>query len=478
MSDAQSIVKNASIVVISEIASRAISFVLIIILAKFFGDAGLGKYSFIFAFVGIFSILSDFGISGLMTREVARDKTKTEKYIANVLGFKIVLCIITILLPSSIIFFTDESFEIKAGVLLAGFSQAFYYLSYPFRNVFNAYERQFYHAMYSLVERIVAFVLGVAALYLGYGLLGFIIVLVFSNLVSLIYSYAVTLKKFSRVAIEFDIKFLKETVKGSLPFWFTTLFITIYFKIDTVMLGFMKGFEPTGWYNASYKIIDALSLIPLSIGMVLFPVMSRYYKEREKYLQILYVKVVYYLFILALPIAVGIAMTSQRIILFVYGNSFENSAASLQILVWALLFIFVNYIIGSLLNSIDKQILFTYTTGFCAILNVGLNFLLIPKYSYIGAAIATVLTELVNFIVLFSLISKEGYNLPRLAQLLKPVLASFLMGILLLYTKEYHLFIIVPLSAAFYFGIMFLIKGVGKEEINLARLLLKNDKNQ
>ena len=212
--------------------------------------------------------------------------------------------------------------------------------------------------------------------------------------------------------------------------------------------------------------------------MVLFPVMSRYYKEREKYLQILYVKVVYYLFILALPIAVGIAMTSQRIILFVYGNSFENSAASLQILVWALPFIFVNYIIGSLLNSIDKQILFTYTTGFCAILNVGLNFLLIPKYSYIGAAIATVLTELVNFIVLFSLISKEGYNLPRLAQLLKPVLASFLMGILLLYTKEYHLFIIVPLSAAFYFGIMFLIKGVGKEEINLARLLLKNDKNQ
>ena len=189
-------------------------------------------------------------------------------------------------------------------------------------------------------------------------------------------------------------------------------------------------------------------------------------------------KVFYYLFVLALPIAVGITMASQRIILFVYGNSFENSTISLQILVWALLFIFVNYIIGNLLNSIDKQILFTYTTGFCAILNIGLNFLLIPRYSYIGAAIATVLTELVNFIILFSLISKEGYNLPRLAQLLKPVLASFLMGILLLYTKEYHLFIIVPLSAVFYFSIMFLMKGIGKEEINLVRLLLKNDKNQ
>ena len=93
-------------------------------------------------------------------------------------------------------------------------------------------------------------------------------------------------------------------------------------------------------------------------------------------------------------------------------------------------------------------------------------------------SVTIVPSNISNFIILFSLISKEGYNLPRLAQLLKPVLASFLMGILLLYTKEYHLFIIVPLSAAFYFGIMFLIKGVGKEEINLARLLLKNDKNQ
>lgn len=478
MSDAQKIVKNTSIVVISEIANRSISFVLIIILAKFFGDAGLGKYSFIFAFVGIFSILSDFGISGLMTREIARDKTKTEKYVANALGFKVILCLITILLPSIIIFFTDESPEIKIGVLLAGFSQAFYYLSYPFRSVFNAYERQFYHAMYSLVERIVAFALGITVIYLGYGLLGFVTVLVFSNLISLIYSYIVTLKKFARVSIEFDIKFLKEAIKTSLPFWFTTLFITIYFKIDTVMLGFMKGFEPTGWYNASYKIIDALSLIPLSIGMVLFPVMSRYYKQQEKFLQILYVKVFYYLFILALPIAVGITMASQRIILFVYGGSFQNSTISLQILVWALLFIFVNYIIGNLLNSIDKQILFTYTTGFCAILNIGLNFLLIPKYSYIGAAIATVLTEFVNFIILFSLISKEGYKLPMFAQLLKPVLASFLMGILLLYTKEYHLFIIAPLSAVFYFGIMFLTKGIGKDEVNLVRLLLKNDKYQ
>ena len=476
MSNAQRIVKNTSILLLTEIASRVLSFFLIIIIARYLGDIGLGKYSFIFAFVGIFSIISDFGISGLMTRDIAKNKFLTKKYVDNVFAFKVFLSIFTAFVPFVFMIFTEKSFDIKTGVLLAGISTSFYYLAYPFRNVFIAHEKQVYHAIYNITERVVAFVLGITVLYLGYGLIGFLVILVVSNFISLIYSYFIVSEKFSKVGFEFDFRFLKNALKKSLPFWFTTIFMTFYFKIDTVMLGFMKDFQATGWYNAAYKIIDALTSIPFIILIAVYPVMSRFHGKQEKFLQILYKKTFYYLFMLGFPLAVGVTLVADRIILFAYKSSFENSTIALQILIWALMFIFVNYLMGYLLNSIEKQILFTYSTGFCAALNIALNFMLIPKFSYIGAGIATVLTEFANFLILFHLTSKAGYKLNLSILLYKPIIASIPMVILLSYLKVLPLFVLIPLAIILYFLVLYIVKGVGKEEINLIKAMIKKQK--
>ncbi|MDP3766294.1 MAG: flippase [Nanoarchaeota archaeon] len=473
MSDAQRIAKNTSVLMFAELITRSLSFFLVIIIARHLGDVGLGKYSFIFAFVGIFYIISDFGVSTLMARDIAKNKLLAKKYIDNVFAFKIFLSIFTIIIPLIIILFTDKSFDIRIGVLLAGISTSFNYLAYPFRNVFVAYEKHVYHAIYSTIERVIAFVLGATVLYLGYGLLNFLMVLVISNLISFVYSYVAVSKKFSKVGFEVDIAFLKKILKESLPFWFTMIFITFYFKIDTVMLGFMKGFQPTGWYNAAYKIIDALSAIPFIVVLAIYPAMSRFHKVQEKFLQLLYQKSFYYLFALGLPLAIGVTIIAYRLILFVYKGSFTNSAVALQILIWALVFIFVNYVMGYLLNSIGKQILFTYSTGFCALLNIALNFLLIPKYSYIGACFATVFTEFVNFLILFYMTSKSGYHLNLLSLLYKPVLASMPMVALLFYLKNLHLLVLVPSAIILYFVILFFIGGIGKEEVNLVKSVIE-----
>lgn len=473
MLESQKLAKNTTILLASEIINKVLSFFLIIIIARYLGDVGLGKYSFVFAFVGIFYIISDFGISMLMTREVAKDRLLTKKYTDNVFTFKVIIAVFTILVPFMIILLTEKSFDVRIGVLIAGIAMSLNYMAYPFRNVFLAHEKQIYHAVYSIIERIIAFTLGIVVLYLGYGLLSFLMVLVLSNFVSLIYSYLVVSKKFTKVGFELDINFLKGALKKSLPFWFTLIFMTFYFKIDTIMLGFMSGFQVTGWYNAAYKIIDAFTAIPFIIAIVVFPVMSRFHKNKEKFLQLLYKKSFYYLFMLGLPLAVGTTLIAGRIILFVYKSAFENSTIALQILIWAVMFIFVNYIMGYLLNSIEKQVLFTYSTGFCALLNVALNLILIPKYSYIGASIATVLTECLNFMILFYLTSKEGYKLNLLSIFYKPVLATIPMAALLFYLKSVHLLILIPSTIIFYFAILFFIGGIGKEEVSLVKSIIK-----
>src|SRR3989344_3478621 len=128
MSTARIIIKNTGILFLGEVISRLLSFFLIIIIARHLGDVGLGKYSFVFAFVGIFSIFSDFGTNTYMIRELSRDRSLAVKYFGNAFIFKLAVSTIAILLPVIFIFLTRQPQEIKIGILLAAVSMFAYYM--------------------------------------------------------------------------------------------------------------------------------------------------------------------------------------------------------------------------------------------------------------------------------------------------------------------------------------------------------------
>src|SRR3989338_7316110 len=308
MSNAKLIVKNTGILFSGEIISRVLSFFLIIIIARYLGEVGLGKYSFVFAFVGIFSLLSDFGTTILMTREISRNASLAKKYLGKIFVFKLVIGLVATLLSVIVIIFTSQSLEIKTGVLLAAIAMLTYYLAFPFKAVVNAFEMQSYQSLHILSERVIAFILGFFVLYKGYGLTALLIVLVLSNASSWFIIYKLVSKNIVKLQPKLDFPFIKSFLKKSFPFWFTTIFMTIYFKIDTVMLSFMKGYGVTGWYNASYKVIDALSFIPFVVITAIFPAMSKFYKKSNNLLYILYEKSFYYLALLAIPLGIGMTL--------------------------------------------------------------------------------------------------------------------------------------------------------------------------
>ena len=181
MSTAKRIVKNAGVLIIGEVLSRILSFILIIMIARQFGEVGLGQYSFIFAFVGLFSVFSDFGTSVLMTRELSKSTSKAKEFFAKSLGLKIIISIFATILPIVFILFTGQSSEIKIGVILASIAMLMYYLALPFRAIVNAYEAQIYQSIYGFSERLVAALLGIYVVWNGYGLLPLVLVFIASN---------------------------------------------------------------------------------------------------------------------------------------------------------------------------------------------------------------------------------------------------------------------------------------------------------
>lgn len=152
---------------------------------------------------------------------------------------------------------------------------------------------------------------------------------------------------------------------------------------------------------------------------------------------------------------------------------YSPSVTALQILIWASVLSFINYTPATYFNSIDKQRTLMMFTFVGAILNLILNFILIPQFSYKGAAVATVSTELVVGLLLIS----NMHRIQNLSSLLrdlifKSLIAGAVMGIFLLIFQNCTLILLILFAAILYFTALYIINGFEKEDISLLNQVL------
>jgi len=141
-----------------------------------------------------------------------------------------------------------------------------------------------------------------------------------------------------------------------------------------------------------------------------------------------------------------------------------------QLLIWSLVFIFVNAAFVRLFESTNKQVIVTKITGLMVIVNVAINLVLIPKFSYVGASIAILLTESIALVLLFFLAERELYVLKKTelaSVVLKIIGASVVMGLFVAYFHTLNLFLVIVLASMLYFGTLYVVKGIEKEDIIL-----------
>ncbi|MFH1590456.1 MAG: flippase [archaeon] len=475
MKEPQRIVKNVSVSFIANILDRVIGFVIILLIARFLGDEGLGVYSFAFAFVELFSLFIDFGSDTLTHKEVARKHSAAKDMIGAIVSMRVVLGTLFIVVLPVIVFLVTRDDTAKVWiVLLAGLALLFDRLKYSFTAVFVAFEKVELMAVVDLSERVLALVLGVALMPF-FGIVGLLTGFALSYLIALLIAFFITERRFVRFAWNFRIKEWLAIISRGWPYWFSILFAFIYFRLDTIMLSYFDSFEVVGWYNAAYSLVFALSFIPQAVVIGTFPVMSRYHQEGKsrKLLENLYRRSFRYLLIIALPVGIGATMLASRILDFIYGDQFANAAVALQILIWAEVFVFLNYMMGFLMNSTDNQKKFTFITGSCAVLNIVLNFILIPIYSYVGAAIATVVTYFINFLLLDFFNRRAGFSPGLLRALPRPILASAVLFGVVWLTTAWHLLIVIPLAGMAYFLVLLATREIGKPESDMALGFLK-----
>lgn len=429
MTTVRRIAKNVAFLFSGDAIAAVLGIILVVFFARYLGAAEYGKYVFAVAFTSLFLILADLGLSSLSIREIARDNRKAAEYLTTVSVVKVVLSIVMIGLIALVINILDYPGDTVIVVYVIGSMHVFNSFSVFLRSIFRAFEKMEYDAITRITERLLVVGSAITALSLGYELRTVVIVMLIAQAFTFLFTLAVCIGKFTRPQMKFDFKLAKKMTATALPIAIAGVFGTLIFQIDSVMLSMMKGDATVGWYNAAFRPVMGMLFLPgIYVGATL-PVISRYFVTDRDKLFVVYRKSIKMLATLAVPFAVGTTLVAGRVILLLYGEEFAESVIALQILSWAVAFIFLSIFLNHILVSIDKQGVQMRIIGACVILNIILNFSLIPAFSYIGAGIASVISQFVILIWEYIYLQKHlvKVNLPAL--LVKPLLASLVMGV-------------------------------------------------
>lgn len=473
MSIARRIAKNTLSLTAGELVSKAFLFFLTVLIARYLGSSELGKYSFAFSFTVLFYVLADLGLNKLALRNLPRDKSQLGNYLYNILAMKVVLSIITFLAIFFSINLTNQPQEVKVLVYLAGLymiiSES---IATLFRNVFVSFERASFEAFVTIIEKFIILILGYLALVKSYGLFWLFIAFLTGGIIRALLGIIIIFLKF-RPKFRIIPKSFLPLIKKAFPFCLTYLLATIYIKIDITMLSLMQGDAAVGFYTAAANIIFALVIIPAVFMRAVFPNMSRFYVTDK----ISFVKScklsLKYLIIVGLPIIFGGIALAKPIIILVYTERFLSSVVAFQILLIFLFLYFMKWALNIALYAanLEKQVALSYLFGL--IVNIGLNFILIPKYSYVGAGITTIITEILVVVLIYYWFIKRISKLPIKKYFIKPMTSAMIMGYMVYNLQTYSLFLIVPLGAICYVIILLVTKGLNDRDIRLIKEALK-----
>lgn len=467
------IVRNTGILIAMELVGKAFEVVVSIVVARKLGPSGLGLLAFAVSFVSLFAIFVRFGMATLVYREVARTEDRLNAYLSNGLLLKLGLSMLAfsaVFIFLKLARYPADKMHIVLLACLVMFLESYIGFGDAF---FRAFQKMQYSFLINFVLTFFSSIVGIGVVFAGYGIREFLFSrLIIYGLGFLFVLYLIN-RRLHKITFEFEPAFCVTILKKASPFLLYSIFVAIYVQVDMVMLAFMKTDEITGFYAAAQKFRKLFSFIPLSLIGATIPAMAKFSRTSLESL----IKTVEhgfkYLLLVALPAAVGIAMLAGQIILLFYGRSYEPSILSLRILIWTIIFAFLNTMLASTLVSLDKEKQAGYCMGIGALFNIVSNFFFIPFWSFIGASITTVLSEAIVFILQYRLLRRilPAVRPWRLSQ--GPGVCTVVMAIFIAVFCKVKILFLIPLSVFVYLTALFITKTLGAEEFRLIREIIK-----
>ena len=472
---ARRVAKNALTPMATNLINKGVDFAFAMLSLRLLGPEGAGRFGYAVNLALFFGIITDFGLGVLATREVARDRGRANAYLTNTALVRVGLSLVALLPMLAVVNLntrlTADTVAVIAllwfGLVPGGIAASLSYL-------FNAYERFEYPAALTVVIKVASTFLAALVLLLGGGIVGLAAVSVLSNLGSMGILYVLVRQRLFVPRWEPDVALIKSMLRDAYPLMINNLLATIFFRIDVQFLQPMKGDEVVGYYNAAYKWIDGLNIIPASFTLALFPLLSRYGTTAKESMLRAYQGSLRLLVLVAMPLCVGMWLAARDLIVILGGSEYlPHSMIALQILVWFLPFSFINSVTQYVLIALDQQRFLTVAFLIGVAFNVVANLLLIPPFGYVAAAGVTIASEIVLLLPFYYGVRRNLAPIPWLGLLWRPLVGAVLMAAIgwSLSQAMNPLLAVVPAGLA-YVAVLVGLRTFDREDLVLAGKLL------
>lgn len=451
-----------------------LAFVGVVYLAHVLGPESFGRLNFALALTAHFMLLTNLGLTRLGTQEIAKTPQLIGQYTGNIVAMRLCLASIGLLVLVVLMTLIDKPLEVKYLIVLfgAGLIPGAVLLDWSFqggeRMEYIALSRILTVGLYTvcllLAVKSPDQLLRVPCFQFGAGLLAAAVLLILFS------------RTFPNLRLQFDFSRWKDLLRRALPLGIALIMVQLIYYVDTVILGFMRSDAEIGYYNAAYKIVIVCVGTAGNFFESIFPLMARYYNTaKEQFIQVQTLNV-RLMFCISIPIVVGGSILAKTIILTLYGPDYQGSIDVFYLLIWIPAIVYVNTVYAWGLWAMDMHMLYMKIVAIQLAVNISFNIILIPHWGILGAAVATILSEIVGLPLYYvSFNRKVHLKFSVVYNIVKPLLSSGVMAIFLYFMIRnftVNAFVLVSLGCAVYAVAMLGMNGITREELKSFRNML------
>jgi O-antigen/teichoic acid export membrane protein len=390
------VARNTVAMLAGQVIIKLLAFVFNVYVVRRLGATDYGAYGAALAFVTIFAMLTEWGTSALSVREMARRPEAIPTLVPDIMSLRAVLSVAVSLLVTGLAWLLGKSPDMVLGIFIASLTLWLYAYQGPLDALMIARERLDFSSSFNLLNQVVFITLGTLALVLGWGYLGLLGAALLGVLAMGLASHYVARRILKLHFEPPDPRRWPALLRDSLPFGVIGAITQFSQNFGVVFMSFTLTLAAVGWYNVPFNLIITLLLLAQSLALSIYPTMVKEYDSSRGSIRDTVQRAIRFLLLVSLPLAIGGMLLADRIVLVLYSEQYAPSILVMQIMVWALPFMFLAEIVGRAASTmhLERKAAVLYLVH--AAITVGVNLALIPLWGNVGATVAMVISHALN----------------------------------------------------------------------------------
>jgi O-antigen/teichoic acid export membrane protein len=468
-----SLLGNVRALISAQVAVKAVNVVVAVAMVRWLGAEELGRYAYVIAFAFPFGAVADFGLAAFAIRELSADPSRATDDVATLRWALLVLSVPAAAAMVVAAAMTGMAGPSQMALAAAGLSMVMSSLATPHVVLLTAREQLGRLSTYRVASSAAASLVTVAVLLAGGTTVHLLCGAAVVQLVMLFLARALSGAKLgARRPSRATVAAASSMIVRAVPFGVLMVVFALYYRIDMLMLEWMRGSEEVGMYAAAYRFIDVVIVLAASLGAPFYPRFSGLVRSDLSGARALLESVWRPFLALALPLSVGAYLVADEITVLLWGSQFAAAGGILRVLAWAAVPLVWVYVANQALQAANRvwTLAAVYAAG--AVLNVALNLLLIPRHGAQGAAVATLICEWAVLAAIVTLLRRHFHLLFLTAGLWRYAPALLAMAMAVSFMRPWGLAACVAAGVISYGGTLWgLGYRDGADMVALRRLL-------